>query len=230
MTDMSLAAALLAGLLGGVHCVGMCGGITGALTMGLPDVVRTSPTRLLPYQLAYNLGRILSYVVAGALMGALGAGVFSLGDMHQTRLFVLLIAALFMLVLGLYIGGWWSGLLKLEQLGGHVWKRIEPLGRGLLPVRSLPHAFLLGVVWGWLPCGLVYSLLTWALASGSASQGALLMLAFGAGTLPVMLLMGSVIGSFSRWLQQIWLRRLAGGLVVLLGLHALYRVLVLTTT
>ncbi len=227
--DTTLVAALLAGLLGGVHCVGMCSGISGALTMGLPDGVRTSSTRLFPYQLAYNLGRIFSYAVAGALVGALGAGVFSLGDLQQTRLVVLFVAALFMLVLGLYIGGWWSGLLKLEQLGGHVWKRIEPLGRGLLPVRSLPHAFLLGVVWGWLPCGLVYSLLTWALASGSARQGALLMFVFGLGTLPVMLLMGSVFGSLSRYLQQTWVRRLAGGLVVLLGVHALYRASILTS-
>lgn len=228
--DTSLAAALLAGLLGGVHCVGMCGAISGALTMGLPDDVRASTVRSMPYLLAYNLGRVLSYVVAGALVGVLGAGVFSLGDLHQTRLLILLVAALFMLALGLYIGGWWNGLLKLEQLAGQVWKHIEPAGRRLLPVRTIPHAFLLGVVWGWLPCGLVYSLLTWSLASGSAQQGALLMLAFGIGTLPVMLLMGSVAGSISRWLQQLWWRRLAGGLVLLLGVHALYRVFILINT
>jgi len=128
-----------------------------------------------------------------------------------------------MIVLGLYLAGWWSGLARVERAGGVVWKRLEPLGRKLLPVRSPGRALLLGMVWGWLPCGLVYSVLIWALSAGSLVEGALLMGAFGLGTLPNLLLMGAAAGWLGGWLRKPLVRQLAGGLVILLGLMMLFQ-------
>jgi len=137
-----------------------------------------------------------------------------------------LLAALMMIALGLYLAGWWFGLSRLERLGGKVWSLLEPLGRGLLPVKTPLRALLLGSLWGWLPCGLVYSVLIWALAAGDPQTGALLLLSFGLGTLPNLLAMGLFANRLRRWVQLPWVRRLAGGLVLAFGLLGLWRVLV----
>lgn len=219
--DATLLSAFLVGLLGSTHCLGMCGGIVSALTFSLKDDIRRAPWSLAPYLLAYNAGRIASYTVAGAVLGALGAGVFGLAPSGATRWLVKLVTGGFMIALGLYLAGWWPGLQILEKWGGPVWKRIEPLGRRLLPVDHPLKALAFGLVWGWLPCGMVYAVLAWALASGSAGQGALLMLAFGIGTLPMLL----AIGGAAEWLKNIvrspWVRRGAGLTVLLFGLYTI---------
>ena len=112
---------------------------------------------------------------------------------------------------------------RLEGLGSGLWRRVEPLGRRLLPIRSLGQALGVGFVWAWIPCGLVYSVLIWALSAGSAAQGGLLMLAFGLGTLPTLLGLGMLAGAAARFAEQGWMRRLAGGLVLGFGLHALWQ-------
>jgi hypothetical protein len=133
----------------------------------------------------------------------------------------MLIAALFMIALGLYLGGWWQGLSRLEQAGGRLWRYLEPAGRRLLPVRTPVHALGVGLIWGWLPCGLVYSVLVWAMSAGSAAQGALLMLSFGLGTLPALLAMGVFAAAIARVVRNIWWRRLAGALVMVFGVYQL---------
>lgn len=216
MTEINLISAFVVGLLGGVHCVGMCGGIVGALSLGLPS------QRQLPLLIAYNLGRIGSYTVAGAVMGAMGFYFSALLPVQNAQRILLAFAGIFMILLGLYLGGWWNLLTRIERLGGLLWRRIEPLGRGLLPVRSIRQALLLGVLWGWLPCGLVYSALVWTVSSGGASQGGLLMLAFGLGTLPNLLLMGVAAAQLQRWVRKPATRAVAGGLVILFGVWQLY--------
>ena len=218
-TEASFVAAFLVGLLGGVHCVGMCGGIVGALTFGLPADVRQSPSKVFPYLIAYNLARIGSYVLAGALMGGLGWLAASLVALNAAQQVLQVIAGLFMVLLGLYLAGWWSGLARVEQAGSVIWRRIEPFARTLLPVKSLRHALMLGFVWGWLPCGLVYSVLIWALASGSPAQGALLLLGIGLGTLPNLMLMGVFAAQLGRFLRKPWVRGVAGGMVLLFGIY-----------
>ena len=219
--EITWLAAFLAGLLGSVHCVGMCGGISGALTMGLPATVRQSYPRLFPYLLAYNSGRIMSYVTAGALMGALGAQLGGGLAPHSAVNVGRVISGVFMLALGVYIAGWWNALAGLEQRGGRLWRHIEPLGRGLLPPRGPVQALGLGLVWGWLPCGLVYSALAWSLAAGGALQGGGIMLAFGLGTLPTLIAMGSA----ARWLREVTrmqrVRQVAGALILAFGLYML---------
>jgi len=213
--------AFLAGLMGSVHCVGMCGGIVGALTYGLPEPIRHSPARMLPFLLSYNLGRIGSYTAAGIIVGYLGNFAGDLIAQYRGWMILRIAAALIMITMGLYIGGWWQGLLRLERIGGHVWRRLQPLGQRLMPVTTLPHAFLLGIVWGWLPCGLVYTMLIWTLASGGWQEGALFMLSFGAGTMPALLAMGAAGIWLARALQQPYWRRLAGAVVILFGLWTL---------
>lgn len=223
----SLTGAFLVGFLGGVHCVGMCGGIVGALTLGLPDEVRSRKTAMFPFLLAYNVGRILSYTVAGALMGGVGWLAANLAVLHHAQLVLNTLAALFMVALGLYLAGWWRGLVHVERAGGGLWKRIEPLGRRLMPVRRPGQALQLGLVWGWLPCGLVYSVLIWAIASGGFVEGGLLMLAFGLGTLPNLLAMGVFAGYLSRWARDRRVRAAAGLMVIGFGLLGLWRSAVL---
>ncbi|WP_457670886.1 sulfite exporter TauE/SafE family protein [Thiolapillus sp.] len=220
MIELNLAGAFLVGLLGGVHCLGMCGGIVGALTLGQPqqDAATSAFWKL---QLGYNAGRVLSYVLAGSIAGGLGLLLAQAGPLHYTQQILSVVAGLFMILMGLYLGGWWMGLARVEKAGGVVWRRIEPLGRKLLPVRSPGQAFLLGMVWGWLPCGLVYSVLIWALSAGGMAEGALLMAAFGLGTLPNLLLMGAAAGWMGSLLRKPLARKIAGGLVILFGVMML---------
>jgi sulfite exporter TauE/SafE len=215
-----LFAAFLIGLLGGVHCAGMCGGIVGALTLGLPESIRSSHRRMFPYHVAYNVGRILSYTLAGALVGGLGQ-IISLSGVHSAQLALQLLAGLFLIALGLYLGGWWLGLAQVERTGALLWRRIEPLGRRFIPVQTPVQALVLGMVWGWLPCGLVYSVLVWALATGSIRDGAAIMLVFGLGTLPNLLAMGVFAAQLSRLVRSAWTRWAAGALVIAFGAYTL---------
>lgn len=180
------AAAFVFGLLGGAHCIGMCGGIMSALSFAVPPSMR-SPARLGGLLLGYNLGRIASYMVAGALAAALGT---LLSLTAPARLVLQGFAAVMLILMALYIADWWKGLLRVEAVGKRLWRHLEPIGRRLMPVVRVPQAMALGAVWGWLPCGLVYSMLTWSLAMADPLYGALLMGAFGLGTLPALLATG----------------------------------------
>ncbi len=215
----SFLAACLIGLSGGAHCFGMCGGIVGALTLGVPVTPGRSFLDRWPFLLAYNLGRLLSYVTAGMLAGGAGAWATHLMAMHQAQLTLQLLAGLFMVLLGLYLAGWWMGLTRVERAGGRLWRRIEPLGRRLLPVRTPTRALGIGLVWGWLPCGLVYSTLVWAMGVGGALNGGLLMLCFGLGTLPALLAMGAFAATLANFMRQPWVRRVAGMLVIGFGIY-----------
>ncbi|OOZ47368.1 sulfite exporter TauE/SafE family protein [Solemya velum gill symbiont] len=217
---ISLIGAFSAGLLGGVHCVGMCGGIVGALSIASPGA---RPAARLPMLFSYNSGRLLSYGVAGGLFGALGQLSLPLQQVQLMQSVLAVVAGIMMLLLGLYIGGWSRVLRHVETVGGYFWRLIEPLGRGLLPVRNPLQGLLLGMLWGWLPCGLVYSMLIWALASGSAINGALLLLAFGVGTLPNLLATGLFANRFVSFVQQPRMRTVAGLMLIAFGVYTLSR-------
>ncbi|MDR5171854.1 sulfite exporter TauE/SafE family protein [Methylobacillus flagellatus] len=218
MPELSLFAALLVGLLGGGHCAGMCGGIVGAVSMSMPG--SRPQWRLL---LAYNLGRIGSYGVAGAIAGAVGASSFFLQHLLPVGKVLYALANIILILLGLYLANLWHGVIALERIGAVLWKRLQPFSKRWLPVRNIAQAGMLGAIWGWLPCGLVYSVLIAALATGSPVQGGLLMLAFGMGTLPTLLAMGMAAVRLKAWLQQLWLRRISGLTVLLFGVLGLVR-------
>lgn len=217
MPDNSFFALFIVGLLGAGHCAGMCGGIVGALSLQSPRQGGAALT----VHLAYNAGRIASYALAGLLAGGLGQAVADLWALQQG---LYLFASLMLAAMGLYLLGMTQTLAWLERGGQRLWQRLQPLTRRFLPVQGPAQALPLGLLWGWLPCGLVYSALTTALAAGSALQGALLMLAFGLGTLPNLLLAGLVFARFKRFAQAAATRFVAGLLVLGYGLYGLYNI------
>ncbi len=215
--EFSYLAAFMIGLLGSTHCLGMCGGIVSALNLEDRQKPR-SATSILQSNLSYNAGRITSYAIAGAIAGLLGALV------SQSALGVIapigrLLAGIIMILLGLYLSGWTRLLAPLEKAGYHLWKRIEPHGRRFIPARTAPQAFGLGLVWGWLPCGLVYSALAMAAVSASPAGGALTMLAFGAGTLPMLMAMGGAAKLLYRLARNPIARRATGAAMMLFGAY-----------
>ncbi len=184
----------------------------GALSLSLPPEIRNNRLRLGSFVTAYNLGRLLSYMLAGALAGAFGVEVLAfLGLDDDTAHRILRIAgALFIIAIGLYLGGWFPQLIRLEKLGQPVWKRLEPLARRLMPIKAPHQALLYGMLWGWLPCGLVYVVLMMTVTSGSALQGASMMAAFGLGTVPAMLSAGVMLGWVRKLGQSPRTRQLIG--------------------
>jgi len=220
MLELSLMSAFLVGLLGGGHCVGMCGGIVGAVSMHLPQ----SKSKV-PFLLAYNAGRILSYTLAGAIAGLVGASSFFLAHVLPIQHVLYGISSLMLIALGLYLAGIWHGVTYLESAGKIIWKALQPYSKRYIPVQSFKQAFLLGSLWGWLPCGLVYSVLIAAIATGNAMNGGLLMLTFGLGTLPTLLTIGMAAVRLKAVLQNIWVRRTSGLLVLGFGLVGLLRLI-----
>jgi len=209
MPDTGFIAVFLIGFLGGTHCLAMCGGIVAALTAHSPG--QKPAWRL---QLAYNLGRISSYTLTGALFGMLGSIGLLLNNLLPVQLALYVAANLMLVALGLYLTGVTQALAFSERIGQRLWARIQPLTRRFLPARSVAQAFPLGMLWGFLPCGMVYSALTLALLAGSAARGAGLMLAFGLGTLPNLLAAGLLLKHL-RGLTRAKSLRLASGLLVL---------------
>ncbi len=217
MPDSGFIAVFLVGLLGGTHCMAMCGGIVGALTVGTP------PGRpQWPLHLAYNLGRISSYALAGAVLGAVGSAGLLLNDALPVQMTLYVLANLMLVALGLYLIGVPQGLTFLERGGQKVWARIQPLTRRFLPATSVSRALPLGMLWGFLPCGMVYSVLTAALLTGNSLRGAGLMLAFGLGTLPNLLLAGFLLRRFRDIVQGRAVRTISGLLVLGFGVWGLF--------
>lgn len=207
-----------AGLLGGVHCAGMCGGIVGAVSIQFPR--NRMP---LLYHLAYNGGRLLSYTTAGLIVGALGQSGLMLKGVLPVQQALFALASTMLIAMGFYLAGIWQGVRHIENIGGMLWKKIQPYSRSLLPADSLPKVFGLGVLWGWLPCGLVYTALLSALAMGGATRGGLVMLAFGLGTLPNLLAVGLFYSSVIKFAQSRPVRLVAGVLVAGLGVYGLFK-------
>ncbi|MFI3186452.1 MAG: sulfite exporter TauE/SafE family protein [Methylococcaceae bacterium] len=189
------------GLFSSMHCIGMCGSIIGTLTLSLNPDIRNNKSRLIPFVFNYNFGRITSYTLAGALAGVIEVLItLPIGEITGHRLLQLL-SAVVMTGSGLYIAGWFPRFAYIEKIGVRFWKTIEPWGRKLIPVKNRTQAYLFGMVWGWLPCGLVYSALALAATTGNISQSALTMLFFGLGTLPAVMgvgIMTSLLTKLSR--------------------------------
>lgn len=243
MVEFSLVAVFLVGLLSGVHCLGMCGSIVGVFTAQVPKPpIHLSPgggkgdrlslrekiglkgSARWPFHLAYSSGRIASYAIAGALVGAVGQAGLLMRDAVPVQHLLFTMSSLMLIVLGLYLAGVWGAVRQLERLGGGLWKHLQPYTTRLLPVNTVPRALGLGALWGWLPCGLVYSVLLTALASGNAMRGALIMLVFGLGTLPNLLAIGLFWEGIKGWVQSPRVRLTAGLLVAMFGVYGLVKV------
>ncbi|SJM92083.1 sulfite exporter TauE/SafE family protein [Crenothrix polyspora] len=212
--------AFLMGLASSLHCIGMCGSIIGTLTFSLSPDIRNNKARLLPFVFNYNAGRITSYTIAGALAG-LASSVITLPipgfDGHRI---LQLISALIMTGAGLYIAGWMPRFAYIEKIGMRFWKLIEPFGRKLIPIKTRRRAYLFGLVWGWLPCGLIYSAVALAATTGNPQQSALTMLFFGLGTLPAVMGVGIMTGILTRLSSMRRFKQAIGLFMIALALLA----------
>ena len=205
-----LLAAFLIGLFGSTHCLAMCGGIAIALNLAPEKALRP-----LPVAAAYNLGRVLSYVAIGLLLGS----AVGLATDNAPRMMPLLriVAALLLVLMGLQVAGWLGWIAFVERIGKPVWAQLRPLAARLLSIDSYGRAICAGAVWGWLPCGLVYSTLAWAVTTDSSAGAAVLMGAFGLGTLPSMFLAALGGGALRTWLAKRPVRVVAGTLLIATG-------------
>ncbi len=213
--------AFVVGLLSTIHCIGMCGGLVGAMTMSLAPEIREKPSTLAIYTFAYNSGRIMSYTLAGFFAGFLGQ-VFKDLLMPENGIgFLRLIASLMIIAMGFYIAGWFPQFSRIEKIGTPLWKYLQPIGHKLLPVKRPWQAFLFGTVWGWLPCGLVYYMLLMSPASDGAMSSALFMLSFGLGTLLPLMSIGFLTGRLTQFRNSHKIRYISGILLIIMGIISL---------
>ena len=206
--DITFFTLFLLGFFGGTHCVGMCGGLSSAFALQLPPHLNRLGLIVL-----LNLGRISSYVLIGLIVGLVGQVGISLDDTRWLQNGLYIAANILLLLLGLYLAGLSTAATQIERIGRPIWKRLNPILNRLLPIKSVPACFGVGMLWGWLPCGLVYSASLYALGSGNAVQGGLYMLAFALGTLPNLLAMGIFAVQLKTLLQRRAIRLCAGILV-----------------
>ena len=193
------------GIASGVHCVGMCGGIVTAFS-----TIRFNPRPEWTRQILFNAGRISTYAVAGAAAGTAGSLLALQNGLY-------LFANVVLILVGLHLAGF-GALLRLERLGGPLWRRLQPLAAR---ASAKGNPYFAGLLWGWLPCGLVYAALAVAVTFGSSLKGAAAMLAFGLGTLPWLLAAGAAAAQLRRWMSFPAVRLAVGGGVMAFGLHGL---------
>ncbi len=208
------------GLATSLHCVGMCGSIIGTLTLSLSPEVRSSKKLLWPFVFNYNFGRITSYALAGAIAGVVESFIPApISEINGYRVLQIL-SAIIMASAGLYIAGWLPHFAYIEKAGTRFWKLIEPFGRKLIPVKDRTQAFLFGMVWGWLPCGLVYTALALALTTGDIAKSTLTMFSFGLGTLPAVMGIGIMTNKLTRLSRMQRFKQIVGLFMIALALLA----------
>jgi len=214
--------AFLIGLFSAFHCIGMCSGLVGAMTMSLAPNIRKNTSHLGLYTLTYNLGRLSSYATAGFLVGWFGQTIRDVLMPDEGIAIARLIASILIIAMGFYIAGWFPQFSKIEKIGAPLWRYLQPFGQKLLPVKNLWQAFLFGAVWGWLPCGLVYYVLLIAPANDGAGSSALFMLLFGLGTLLPMMASGFLTGRLAPLRQSQKIRIFSGIVLIIMGLISLW--------
>jgi sulfite exporter TauE/SafE len=237
MPELSVLAVFLTGLLGGVHCAGMCGGIVSALgminqkplarTLAIPVTVVGSPAGRSHSQrhavsaftavAAYNLGRVLTYTVLGALVGGAGSIAWLLQSVLPVQQAAFFFSNLLLILMGLYVVGFKRIGVWVESLGKRLWQFVRPAATAQLTGAGFANSVLAGSLWGLVPCGMVYAVLSTALVSGSWQRGALLMLVFGLGTLPNLMLLGLSGQWLARASRNRQVRLVAGSLITAFG-------------
>jgi sulfite exporter TauE/SafE len=237
MTGLNLLPIFMIGLLGSVHCVGMCGGIVSAFSVAsnharkFPVPVVTHSATLSDigifenalHVISYNAGRIGSYAIAGAIAGGIVGSASTLVNISAVQMVGYWLANFMLVALGLYLMDAWRGLTQLEGAGQSIWRHVQPLMRHFVPLDNPLKMLVVGALWGWLPCGMVYSVLLTAMMTGSAASGAMVMLAFGMGTLPTLFTIGVFGMKMRSWMQRRLVRRISGVIVLTFGVLGLLR-------
>ena len=234
--SLSLFPVFVVGLLGSVHCGAMCGGIVGAFSFspsltpprtraGVAVIALRSAVidRAGLHVAAYNAGRLASYMIAGALAGGVAQGATALTALPALQAGAYWLANAMLVALGLHLMNAWTGIAHIERAGQLVWRHVRPQLARIGPPDTPGRMFAAGALWGWLPCAMVYSVLVTAMLSGSIVSGALTMLAFGLGTLPMMLALGLLGARLRGWLRLPAVRIGCGALVLGFGVTGLLR-------
>jgi sulfite exporter TauE/SafE len=206
-------AAFVAGFLGSAHCLGMCAGISGLFAV---NANIATLRQQVPMAIAYNLGRVLTYMLLGVIVASFGGVLVESKPMLAKP--ILLITGVLIILIGLQVAFNWRLLSPIERMGGILWQKISPMAKHLVPVTSLPRALGLGLLWGWLPCGLVYSVLLIAATSTTPAGGAATMFAFGIGTMPAMVMTGVGAAKLAAMTRKRSTRLGLGLLIVVLGM------------
>lgn len=220
---LTLAAAFLAGLAGGAHCAAMCGPLVRIASCA--RVNGAGAGQWLRHVLAYNAGRITTYAVAGAVTGAVGAGGLALRGEPLTQQVMLAAMSVSLIVLAAYVAGLAPLVRGIEAAGAVAWRRIGPVSRRFLPASTPARAFGLGLVFGWLPCGMVYVALIAALATAHPLHGALVMAAFGLGTLPNLLAISAWFRYAATWARGRAARVVVAAVIAAVGIFGLAKAL-----
>jgi len=210
---ISLSAALVAGAAGSVHCVAMCGGIVGALGMR----ARSTASNSLLDACLYHCGRLAGYGLAGALFGLLGAALVSTFNLPLLAAIARVGAGVLLMLAAIKVLFGWNMLSAIEYAGARYWKALQPIARRAMSASGATRSLTVGLLWGWLPCGLVYSMLVFAALSGEWLRGAGIMVAFGLGTMPAMVTSSAFAGRLGQWTRQRRTRQLGGVLLLLFG-------------
>jgi len=209
----TLVGAFILGLMGASHCIGMCGGIISSLSLATQESSKKWANVSL-----YQFGRIASYTIFGIIAGWLGSQSENITPLPILKT----LSGALLILMGLYISRMWMGLTYLEKVGKLLWDKISPLSKKLLPVENSGQALLLGGLWGWLPCGLVYTAVGYAITASDPVLSGLFMLNFGLGTLPATLLAGAASLSLKRWLNKTPVRMVSALVFIVLGVWTIY--------
>ncbi len=212
MTTALLVAALLMGFFGSPHCLGMCGGLVTAFGLSMKDV---SPTKRRALVATYHFGRLTSYASLGLIAGLIGTTVLEplmVGNSTPRILLGLVLVFVGMTMLGLPF------LNKLERLGMHFWQALAPLRKKVFPLNTFPRALSAGLLWGFLPCGLVYGALLIAVVAHNPLSGAALMFIFGLGTIPMLVATHETVSWLRNHIGRLRLRQMNGAVMMISGL------------
>ncbi|HFL8819309.1 MAG TPA: sulfite exporter TauE/SafE family protein [Candidatus Azoamicus sp. OHIO2] len=202
--------AILIGLISSGHCLSMCGGIVVAFSF------KTYSKNQYIYQFLYNIGRITSYSLIAIIVNLFGVFLFDFSGYYSYYLKIF--SNFILIIIGLHICNIFHGLFFIESFLWNFWNIISSIIGKINPLKSIYHAFLLGMVWGYIPCGLIYSTIIWTAGFGSITKSFMLIILFGIGTLPSMLLAGVLSTKFKNILYNKIVRSIAGSFIILFGI------------
>lgn len=216
MTTALIIAAFFMGFFGSPHCLGMCGGLVAAFSLSMKDV---SPAKRRALIATYHFGRLTSYAVLGLAAGLIGTTILEplmKGNSTPRILLGLVLVFVGVTMLGAPF------LSKLERLGMRFWQYLSPIRQKVFPLNTFPRALAAGLLWGYLPCGLVYGALLIAVVAHDPLSGAALMFVFGLGTVPMLVATHETVGWLRNQIGRLRLRQLNGAIMVLSGLAVVF--------
>ena len=216
MTTALLVAALLMGFFGSPHCLGMCGGLVTAFGLSMKDV---SPAKRRALVATYHLGRLTSYAFLGLVAGLIGTTL--LEPLMKGNSLPRILLGLVLVFVGVTMLGA-PFLNKLERFGMRFWQHLSPVRQKVFPLNTFPRALSAGLLWGFLPCGLVYGALLIAVVAHNPLSGAALMFVFGLGTVPMLVATHETVGWLRDKIGRFRLRQLNGAIMVLSGLAVVF--------